>query len=395
MRDNLNTGPLSESDLDEALHLLHVEARTADAPMTDLRARVLADLDKAEPATVASTATVTPIGRARGRRRFPAPWASVAAAVVAAAVIGGIALHGSSPAPTDSTAGAAGTSSAQQTKQGGVELVTAQQALATAATQVGAGKDTPLAPGQFRHISLHAWWSTGTMMASDSKGNPTKGFSYLREQTIDRWVPADYRDDWLERRKLTGRKTWLGGTEPESAMNRPEPDADIQNAEYHGKCGDFFPKSKPAKVCGDANDWDFPEYYAGLPRDPDQLLARWTKDTSAKGSSPSTILYYVTQILGTGLAPADVRAAAYQALAKLPGIQVIDRAANLDGVVGMALGIEDNKADRTELILDPKTGQYIGDRVVAVHPTTPWIKPGTVTSFTSQTSTAVSEQGAK
>ncbi|SHF65968.1 CU044_5270 family protein [Streptoalloteichus hindustanus] len=376
----------SEAELDEAIGLLHAEARGAD-PSADLRRRVLAEIGRAE-ADQAAIAEPARLPRS-GKRRFRLPWVSVAAAAAAVLTIGIAVL------PNDSSPGSA--SQADSTadgsaKPGGVELASAQRALSSAADLLIRTEDQPLRAGQFRYISKHAWW------ASTHGPGQGKGYTYLREQLIERWAPADYRDEWVERRALTGRKKWVGGTEPESVMDRPERDADIQNGERRGRCADFFPEAKPKKVCGNPDDPDFPEYYAKLPRDPDQLLAWWRQQADVrvdvKGDSPRTIMGLAQEVLGTGQAPAEVRAVIYRALAKLPGIQITDRAANLDGVVGVAIGVEDGKG-RYELIFDRETGQYIGDREVVTRPDEPWVKPGTVVAYTSQEIKVVDSLGAK
>jgi hypothetical protein len=75
----------------------------------------------------------------------------------------------------------------------------------------------------------------------------------------------------------------------------------------------------------------------------------------------------------------------YKAMAKIPGVTVLDRAVNLDGRTGTALGFN-NAAEQRELIIDPATGDYLGQRTVAGEkPYDSWIKPGTVTQFSSFT----------
>ena len=53
----------------------------------------------------------------------------------------------------------------------------------------------------------------------------------------------------------------------------------------------------------------------------------------------------------------------YQALTRLDGIDLTDRAANLDGRVGTAIGIDDGRF-RQDIIIDPATGTFIGEREV-------------------------------
>jgi hypothetical protein len=142
-------------------------------------------------------------------------------------------------------------------------------------------------------------------------------------------------------------------------------------------------------VCGDPEDWDNPDFYAPLPRDPQALLG-WLRDLTANRSGPSgTVFHWAVQLLRTGLVPADLRASLYRALALLDGVTVTDGKANLDGRVGVAVTIEDVH-ERRELIVDPATGDFIGERTVTgPQPRQAYIEPGTVTSCSAITTKVV------
>jgi hypothetical protein len=158
--------------------------------------------------------------------------------------------------------------------------------------------------------------------------------------------------------------------------DQPAPLNSTDQGQWQGECGDFFPKSEPAKVCGDPNDWDSPTSYHKLPNDPDQLYAILTDLTKGRGSGPSVMFHYGIEILRSGLMPAELRGSWYRALAKIHGIKLIDTETNLDGRAGTALGLDDGQEQR-QLIIDRKTGEFIGERSVAgPHPSAPWIKPG-------------------
>ena len=49
----------------------------------------------------------------------------------------------------------------------------------------------------------------------------------------------------------------------------------------------------------------------------------------------------------------------------MPGLEVNDDSANLDGRVGTALGIDDPSGNRDEVIIDGWAGEFIGERQVA------------------------------
>ncbi|MEU4745764.1 hypothetical protein AB0G02_35610 [Actinosynnema sp. NPDC023658] len=97
--------------------------------------------------------------------------------------------------------------------------------------------------------------------------------------------------------------------------------------------------------------------------------------------------------LSSGLVVKDVRANIFKALTRLPGLEVTERQADLGGRVGIALGVDDG-THRRDLIIDPGTGQVIGERDVVTRDLGD-VKAGTVLSFTSVTTGVVDTIGAE
>ncbi len=349
------------SELDETLELLHRDARTAPADLSAARARLMAEL--------AAGSTVVPL-RSRRVRRFALPVAAAVAGVVAATVV--VVQTGSS-GPADGPIAAppnANPSANPTANWPDIKLMSAAQVLIRAADLSVGAVDQPLAPGQFRYVEEHTWVQRGVMTGE------TTGYTYLWEQQLQRWIPADERDVWQETRKILNTGKFLGGSMPQAQAPEPEI-TDTDQGQWQGRCGDFFPKSKPPKKCGDPTDWDSPAFYATLPHDPAALYAKLQALTKVRGSTPTVMFHFGTEILRAGLMPAELRAQWYRALAKIPGITVLAAEANLDGRTGVALGLDDRHEIR-QLIIDPVTGQFIGERQVAgAEPDEPWIKPGT------------------
>ncbi|MEV0676550.1 CU044_5270 family protein [Actinosynnema sp. NPDC050436] len=364
-------------DLDEALDRLEHDARTSDAPLGDIRARVLA----------AAAAEQAP----RGSRRT-ARWFLPVAAAAAAALVAGIVVtrpDGAAPGqdPTGQVQAQHGTTTAPT--QPKVSLLSAKQVLDDAAAKINA-VDPVLAPGQYRYIATHAWYRRGTSfgVSQENPDQTIRGWDYLKETSHELWIPQDQSQDWLERRGWLPGVKWLGGSVPQSEA--PEPQAtDTDTGERRAKCGNFFPNSGGATQCGDPTDWSHPEFYTGLPRDPDAIV-EWLRTTTAhRGATPPVMFHFGVEILRAGLMPADLRAGWYRALATLDGVKVYDEAATLDGRTGIAIGLEDEQ-ERRDLIVDPATGDFIGERTVAgPKPATAWITPGTVTGFSSITTEVV------
>jgi hypothetical protein len=233
--------------------------------------------------------------------------------------------------------------------------------------------DEPLEPGQYRYIATHAWW-----MASMDK------YSYLAENLLETWVPADEKQDWLWRRDVTGARKWVAGTEEEAkADGMPIAEPGWPEGEWQAPCGDWYAKDEGRKPCTTPGSWQTPneKFMAALPRDPDQLYARLE------------MVVYVADMLRSGLVPADLRAALYRVLAKVPDLQITEEVANLDGKKGTAFGVSARGLCH-DVIIDPATGQFIGEREVAEEGYDK-IPAGTVMEYTSVTTAVVNGMGVK
>ncbi|MBE1494418.1 hypothetical protein H4696_001518 [Amycolatopsis lexingtonensis] len=355
------------NELDETLELLHRDARTAPADLTAARAKVMAELDS----------SVIPLRRKR-LRRFAVPVAAAVAALTAVVVV-----RPSEPAPP-----AAGPAPVPAAPVPDVKLMSAVQVLNRAADLSVGAVDQPVGPGQFRLVAEHTWVGRGVQTADGA------GYTYLWEQEVDRWIPAAERDVWQETRKILSTGKFLGGSVPQAQAPEPEI-TNTDQGQWRGACGDFFPKAKPAKKCGDPADWDSPAFYAALPHDPAALYAKLRDLTKGRGSTPTVMFHFGIEILRAGLMPAELRAQWYRALAKIPGITVLAASANLDGRSGVALGLDDRHEIR-QLIIDPVTGGFIGERTIAgAEPTDPWIKPGTELGASAITTSVVGALGEK
>lgn len=246
--------------------------------------------------------------------------------------------------------------------------------------------DEPLGPGQYRYIATHAWW----MSMSDK-------YSYLAENLLETWVPADEEQEWLWRRDVTGARKWIVGTEQEArADGYPVDEVSWPEGEWRAPCGDWFAEEEGREPCASRGSWQSPDaaFLASLPRDPGALYDRLRDDTDGRGKDPDLeVVVYVADVLRTGLVPADLRAALYRALAKVPGLEITEKVANLDGVKGTAYGIS-AEGERHDIIVDPATGQFIGERQVAEDGFGD-IPAGTVMEYTSVTTAVVPEMGVR
>lgn len=103
------------------------------------------------------------------------------------------------------------------------------------------------------------------------------------------------------------------------------------------------------------------------------------------------LLGYAADALRSGVLGKEVRAALYEALTTVPGLEITEEEATLDGRVGTALGIEDG-TQRQEIIIDPDTGEFIGERAVLSEGSGD-LPEGTVLNHSSVTTAVVDDAG--
>jgi hypothetical protein len=254
----------------------------------------------------------------------------------------------------------------------------AADSLNSAAARIHA-VDVPIGPGQYRYVATHAWW-----MSMSNK------YAYLAENLLETWIPAYEGQDWLQRRTVTGARKWVVGTESAARADGFLTDAPGGlESESRAPCGDWSAQGR--EPCTTKGNWQVPDagFLASLPRDPDRLYDRLHTDVGDRGTAH--VVTYVADVLRSGLVPADLRAALYRALAKVPGLQITEEFANLDGQKGTAYGISE-AGTRHDVIIDPTTGQFIGEREITEKGFEK-IPAGTVTEYTSMTTAVVNGMG--
>lgn len=231
---------------------------------------------------------------------------------------------------------------------GGEQEVSAATVLNKAADVIQT-TDVPLAPGQFRYFRMET-----------VRLGSTERCQY-RERDVDEvWIPHNQEAEWLMKRDR-GRIEWLNCEDP-NAGTLPRK----HQEEYRAKYGTFVtdgganPPSEPG--------WYnlTPQFLASLPRDPQALYALIQQEY-AKTAEPSKAYFqHATYLLQSAALPADLRATLYRAMALIPGVEITEEFATVDGRKGTAIGLSmGSKRDiRDEMVINPADGTLIGRRSV-------------------------------
>jgi RNA polymerase sigma-70 factor (ECF subfamily) len=251
----------------------------------------------------------------------------------------------------------------------GAATAQAAQVLNDAAQTTIETADPVVNPGQYLKIQSSNLWGS---FSTDEKG---KEYQWLDTEHMTMYIPADRNNEWVWERSGRIPTTFFDATSKEHALSiqTNEPRGYVlrgANGGFYGSPPSGFPS---------------PDYLNSLPRDPHMLLNNIFKRTLGQGQSiDGEALVFIADLLRTGMAPADLRAALYKAAALIPGVTVTDDQATLNGRKGIAIGrVEEASHIRQDIIIDSKTGLLIGERQVLTQ------AQGTMPAGTSITLTTI------
>lgn len=271
--------------------------------------------------------------RVLGGRRTPRRWGRLA--VVAAGVV---ALVGAALiVPTLGGENAPATAAAATVLTDAADMIEA--------------KDAPLAAGQFRYVRTES-----TMMGR------TERCDYRQHDLDEVWIPQDGEDEWLLRR-ARGRIEWLTCQDP-GWDGLPA----AYQEEFRAKHGAFVQDGGLNPVPAPGWNNPTPEFLASLPRDPQALYAMIEQEYApGSGTAEPSKAYFqfATQLLMTAALPADLRATLYKAMTRIPGVEVTEEFATIDGRTGTAIGLAMGTGQyREDIVIDRADGSLIGRRAL-------------------------------
>ncbi|MBD8586057.1 CU044_5270 family protein [Frigoribacterium sp. CFBP 8766] len=308
----------------------------------------------APPVGSALEEAITPIRRAtfkavtdtrhKARRRFVS--LSVVAAVAAGALVAG------------SATGFWGTST-------GGASAEAAALLNQAASSTIETSDFVVGPGEYLKVTTKevSISFSGVGEADD----PEKTVASLNPRTSTVYIPYDRESGvWVKEQEWPKPTVFFGSRGGEKALAEwaSRPGAGLSQV-MTGPGGHLaWTNAAGLPQSETLSSYDFSD----LPRNPADLLSHFGVTDSMKSPSATEKAYaQIGDLLRQGDVPADLRAAAYKALAALPGVEVVSRSANLDGRLGVAFALTTaNGSLRDELLVDPESGLFIGERSVSL-----------------------------
>ncbi|WZH38499.1 MAG: CU044_5270 family protein [Microbacterium enclense] len=259
--------------------------------------------------------------------------------------------------------------------------------LGTAATAARNVVDPVVGAGQYLEIRTDAVYAaSGTTEADAEEARERDGTteegdvtSFLERDVSALWVPADRSGEWIEVRCARTPVQTFG------------PQSETFAAEMGIVGGDrrtVFPGGK-TEYGAPITMFDA-DTAADLPRDPHRLLERiYEENGNAGPSRDGEALVWLADRLRSGTVPADLRSAFYETAALIPGVTITEEQATLNGRTGTAIGRDEGaNGFRQDIIIDPETGAFIGERQVLLRPGAD-MPAGTAIGSTSVTTTVV------
>lgn len=271
----------------------------------------------------------------------------------------------------------------------------AASALHSAALATMEVSDPIVGPGQYLFVRTDgAFSAVGTLeedaekiRANDGNTLPEDDVSMIDGYHDELYVPADRDDAWV----------WIQcGRRPLQTFGpRSEAFANEQAANFYPYDSSVI-RRFPGGIGPDGRSFVGHQTLTdtsmddALPRDPAELLSKiYELNGNAGQSRDGEALVWIAGALRGGTAPADFRAALYKAAALIPGVAIMDEQATLNGTTGIAIGrLEPADNVQYDIIIDPETGQFIGERAITVDGYASF-PAGTTTSWTAVTTSVV------
>jgi RNA polymerase sigma-70 factor (ECF subfamily) len=224
---------------------------------------------------------------------------------------------------------------------------TAATVLERAAHATLAQRDPVVGPGQYLKVRWiqRTWGSASGAGGKTLRGRDGRLATYEEQWIRTIWIPRDVHAAWTFSERT---RVLRNGTTDPRFQDQVEPARTWRQPSL------ATPGTRSYTATYD------PDWYASLPRDPAKLLRALRTALGGEGSGADYDFSEIySEVLRSGLAPARIRSAVFEALAKAPDMVVQRGVRTLDGRAGVAIGA---RGGTFQMIFDTTTGQYVGER---------------------------------
>lgn len=221
--------------------------------------------------------------------------------------------------------------------------------------------DPVVGPGQYLRVTtMHEGWNFMRYFYPEDKVPKTDPVDigsdglpqyYKALYTDTTYIPYDHRHGtWV----FSLDSKVLEHVSKDHSPYAAGPNRSFPNHEQWTSVGGASTKTQEYSKYLDA-DW-----YSTLPRDPERLLTVLLKDAHHYAPVERYVaLGEATEpVLTSGVAPADIRAAIFEALANEPQVRIVGGVSHVDGQLAVGIRMGPNQ----QMLFSQRTGQYLGTR---------------------------------
>jgi hypothetical protein len=238
--------------------------------------------------------------------------------------------------------------------------------------------DPTLVDGQYLRIDMDAAYTSSFASPAGEQA------MWLTSQDGQLYVPADTSGEWVWVREDRVPERFFNEADRAVADQVLQDGVETPGETLTADGGAFYGTDQ--LFLGMPMD----EAITTVPRDPQELLDLIDERAPSGEESVSARAFTsIANFLRTGAVPGELRAALYEAMVLIDGVDVTEQQATLDDRSGTAIGLESpDTASRQDIIVDVATGLLIGERTTTLSGFND-IPAGTVTSWTAITTEIV------
>ena len=219
---------------------------------------------------------------------------------------------------------------------------------------------------------------------------PVRGDQFIFVESIATTVSLDLSGANAPEFEARKRRIWLSVDGVHDGLVSSQPrdgSGDWSEHEITG-CRDGVMKVTKGPKTGEVACQPSPGYRADLPTDPGAMLAYLRAQGGSKNGPDQDAFTAAGDLIREAYLQPAVLAAVFEAVGRIPGVTVAGTVTDEAGRSGLAITRDEVQGSRVELIFDPKTYAYLGERHV-VRESQDGLRPGQVTNSTAVLKVAV------
>jgi hypothetical protein len=226
---------------------------------------------------------------------------------------------------------------------------------------IGVGHHPPASSAQASELLRDA--------AAQAKKQPpvtVRGDQFIYAESIESAVTLDLSGTHPPTFESRQRRIWLSvdGVQDGLSSSRPRGGSGGWSKDPIPGCRDGVKNARKGDRTVRVACRPEPGYTSGFPTDPGAMLTYLRGQGGTKNGPDQDAFTAAGELIREAYLPPAVLAAVFEAVARIPGVSVAGTATDEAGRTGLAVTRDEVQGSRVELIFDPKTYAYLGERTV-------------------------------